>query len=168
MSTAVLSIGSNLGDRLAALLRVVDTLGSAVRSVSPVYQTAPWGPVRQHDFLNAVVIADARGTGWDWLARAHDMETAAGRVRDVRWGPRTLDVDLICVRAEDGEWISDDPELTLPHPRAAQRAFVLAPWYDLEPDAMLTGYGAIEALLAAVGTTEVHRRDDLPLHGKAR
>ena len=98
----VLSIGSNMGDRLARLQSVVDGLGGALRAVSPVYETDAWGGVEQGPFLNAVLIADdPHLDGHGWLRRAHDFERAADRVRDQRWGPRTLDVDL--VTCHDGE-----------------------------------------------------------------
>jgi 2-amino-4-hydroxy-6-hydroxymethyldihydropteridine diphosphokinase len=136
MSEAVLSIGSNLGDRLGHLQAAADMFRPWLRGVSPVYETAPWGPVAQDDYLNAVLlVADDDATPGDWLARAHDAERAAGRVRDVRWGPRTLDVDVIVVDATT----SDDPALTLPHPRAAERAFVLVPWLAADPRAALGG-----------------------------
>ena len=136
MSTAVLSIGSNLGDRLAHLQEAVDAMRPWLRAVSPVYETAPWGPVEQDDYLNAVLLVDdARATPEDWLERARAAEQAAGRSRGVRWGPRTLDVDVVAV----DDIRSDDAELTLPHPRAAERAFVLVPWLAADPDAVLAG-----------------------------
>src|SRR5689334_13702747 len=96
MTSVVLSIGSNLGDRLARLQSVVDGLGDSVRAVSPVYETDPWGGVEQGAFLNAVVIADDPTLdGRGWLRRAQELERAADRVREKRWGPRTLDVDLV-------------------------------------------------------------------------
>ena len=102
MTSVVLSIGSNLGDRLARLQSVVDGLGGALRAVSPVYETEAWGGVEQGPFLNAVLIADdPRRDGHAWLRRAHELERAADRVRGERWGPRTLDVDL--VTCHDGE-----------------------------------------------------------------
>lgn len=136
MSRAVLSIGSNLGDRLAALRSAVDAFRPWLRAVSPVYETPPWGPVPQDDYLNAVVVVlDPAAQPRDWLARAQAAEQAARRTRELRWGPRTLDVDVIVV----DDVISDDAELTLPHPRAAERAFVLVPWLDVEPTAALHG-----------------------------
>lgn len=136
MSTAVLSIGSNLGDRLAHLQGAVDAMRPWLRAVSPVYETAPWGPVEQDDYLNAVLLVDdATATPHDWLERARAAEQAAGRTRGVRWGPRTLDVDVVAV----DDVRSDDAELTLPHPRAAERAFVLVPWLAADPDAVLAG-----------------------------
>jgi 2-amino-4-hydroxy-6-hydroxymethyldihydropteridine diphosphokinase len=163
MSVAVLSIGSNLGDRLAHLRAAVEALGPAVVAVSPVYETAPWGPVAQDDFLNIVVLARDPAAGpRDWLTRAQALEAARGRTRDVRWGPRTLDVDVVDV---DGV-SSDDPELTLPHPRAHSRAFVLVPWRDVDPDAVLAGHGRVVDLAAAAERADpsaVRRRDDLHL-----
>ncbi len=152
MSRVVLSIGSNLGDRLARLQSVLDGLDDTLRAVSPVYETAPWGGVEQGPFLNAVVIADdpARD-GHGWLRRAQEFERAADRVRGRRWGPRSLDVDLIRCSVDDAEVFSRDDGLTLPHPLAHLRAFVLIPWLALEPDAALTvagGQRSAAALLA--------------------
>ncbi len=151
MGNAVLSIGSNLGDRLAALRGAVDAFRAALVMVSPVYETPPWGPVEQGPFLNAVLLvrdpdADAR----EWLHRAHAAEDAAGRTRELRWGPRTLDVDVVDADAE----ISADPELTLPHPRAAERAFVLVPWLAVDPAATLDGRSVAD-LLAYLPADEV-------------
>lgn len=139
----MLSIGSNVGDRAATLRGAVDAFRPWLVAVSPVYETPPWGPVPQDDYYNAVLIADdpAARPG-DWLDRAHDAEQAAGRTRDVRWGPRTLDVDVIDV---DGA-VDPDPALTLPHPRAAERAFVLVPWSAADPAAVLAGRPVRERL----------------------
>ncbi len=152
-----MSIGSNLGDRLQNLRSVVTGLGTSVIAVSSVYETAPWGLVDQPDFLNAVVIAvDDTAGPHDWLARAHEFEATAQRVREVRWGPRTLDVDVIDV---DG-LASNDPVLTLPHPRAAERAFVLAPWSEIDDDPRLA---ELVAALPAGERDSVRRRPDLAL-----
>ena len=142
MTRVVLSIGSNLGDRLARLQSVVDGLGDALLAVSPVYETAPWGRVEQGPFLNAVLIADdpARD-GQGWLRWGQEFEQAAGRIRGERWGPRTLDVDLIACYSADGEVISRENNLTLPHPLAHLRAFVMVPWLAVDPDAQLTVAG---------------------------
>jgi 2-amino-4-hydroxy-6-hydroxymethyldihydropteridine diphosphokinase len=142
MTRVVLSIGSNLGDRLARLQSVVDGLGDAVVAVSPVYETDPWGETEQGPFLNAVLIADdpscdARA----WLGRAQQFERAAGRVRGQHWGPRTLDVDLIACYG-DTEVIAVERDLTLPHPLAHLRAFVMIPWLAVDPAAKLTISGA--------------------------
>jgi 2-amino-4-hydroxy-6-hydroxymethyldihydropteridine diphosphokinase len=167
LTGAVLSIGSNSGDRLAHLQSAVDGLGPALAGVSPVYQTAPWGGVDQADFLNAVLLVAAPDTDeWGWLRRARELEAAAGRVRARRWGPRTLDVDVVTVDAVR----SADPELTLPHPHAHERAFVLVPWLDVQPGAVLPGRGSVRGLVARLDPAEVagvRRRCDLALRAPA-
>jgi 2-amino-4-hydroxy-6-hydroxymethyldihydropteridine diphosphokinase len=151
MSRAVLSIGSNLGDRLGYLRLAVNGLGTAVRAVSGVYETAPWGVTDQPGFLNAtLVVDDADAEPRDWLERARELERAAERVRARRWGPRSLDVDVVAV---DGHH-SDSPEFTLPHPRAHERAFVLVPWAEIEPGAVLPGRGPVADLAAALPESE--------------
>lgn len=163
MSAAVLSIGSNVGDRLEYLRGCVALLGAAVRAVSPVYSTVPWGGVSQDDFLNAVLlVADRNTDALEWLHRGQCCEAAARRTRGLRWGPRTLDVDVIDVQGIR----RDDPRLTLPHPRAHQRAFVLVPWLDVAPRAVLAGRGTVAELVAALPAVQrrgVRRRDDLRL-----
>ncbi len=163
MTRAVLSLGSNLGDRFGHLQAAVDGFAAVLVAVSPVYETAPWGGVPQPEFLNAVLLVDEAGTdAWGWLRRGQALEAAAGRVREVRWGPRTLDVDVVTVDAVT----SDHPDLLLPHPGTAERATVLRPWLDVEPDAVLPGRGPVAALLAALGPGAVdgmRRRDDLVL-----
>lgn len=167
MTRAVLSLGSNVGDRYAHLRSAVAGFGGSVRAASPVYETAPWGGVEQEDFLNAVLVVEDAGTdAWGWLRRGQEFERAAGRVRDVRWGPRTLDVDIVTVDGPDGPVVSDHPELLLPHPGTPERATVLRPWLDVDPDAVLPGHGPVAALLAALGPGAedgMRRRDDLPL-----
>lgn len=140
MSRAVLSIGSNIGDRLACLQSVVDALGEAVIAVSPVYETEPWGGVPQDRFLNAVVLADDPDMDpYGWLRLGQRLEQVNQRVREQRWGPRTLDVDVIsCTQGDGVEVVLDEPALTLPHPRARSRAFVLVPWLAADPDAVLS------------------------------
>lgn len=159
MSRAVLSIGSNLGDRLANLQSAVDAMRTELVAVSPVYETAPEGPVPQDDYLNAVlIVAEPTASPRDWLKRAQATENAAERIRDLRWGPRTLDVDVVSV----DEIVSADPELTLPHPRAAERAFVLVPWLAADPSARL-GERSVAALLADIDASGVRARDELVL-----
>lgn len=151
MTSAVLSVGGNLGDRLAALRSAAAAFRPWLRAVSPVYQTPPWGPVEQDDYYNAVLIADdSAAAPRDWLDRAHACEQAAGRTREVRWGARTLDVDIVAV----DDVVSQDPVLTLPHPRAAERAFVLVPWLAADPTARLGGR-AVAELVAALDPAEV-------------
>ncbi|HET6877975.1 MAG TPA: 2-amino-4-hydroxy-6-hydroxymethyldihydropteridine diphosphokinase [Jatrophihabitans sp.] len=158
MSKAVLSIGANLGDRLAALQAAMERFRPWLRAVSPVYETAPWGPVPQEDYLNAVlVVADETAAPHTWLERAQAAEQAAGRTRELRWGPRTLDVDIVDV---DGV-SSLEPALILPHPRAAERAFVLVPWLAADPAARLGGVPVAE-LVAALPAAE---RDGVRLTG---
>ncbi|MGO1057011.1 2-amino-4-hydroxy-6-hydroxymethyldihydropteridine diphosphokinase [Crossiella sp. CA198] len=160
MSAAVLSLGANLGDRLGHLQFAVNGFGAAVRAVSPVYETAPWGVTDQDDFLNAVLLVEDPATDeWGWLRRGQELENAAGRVRTLRWGPRTLDVDVVTV---DGVR-SDHPDLLLPHPGTPERATVLAPWLDVQPAAILPGHGPVAALLSALSMDGVRRRDDLTL-----
>ncbi|MFG3347370.1 2-amino-4-hydroxy-6-hydroxymethyldihydropteridine diphosphokinase [Streptomyces sp. NPDC048018] len=162
---AVLALGSNLGNRLETLQGAVDALedtpGLRVKAVSPVYETEPWGvdPDSQPSYLNAVLLVKTTLPPASLLERAHAVEEAFLRVRDERWGARTIDVDIITY----AEVVSDDPVLTLPHPRAHQRAFVLAPWHDVDPEAQLPGHGAVAELLAAVGHTGVVPRTDLEL-----
>ena len=150
---AVLSLGSNLGDRLAHLRAAVGALEPY--AVSSVWQTAPVGGVEQEDYLNAVVLCrlDA-AAAW---ARAQAAEAQAGRARTIRWGPRTLDVDVVLA---DG---APPAGLLLPHPRAHERAFVLAPWLEVQPGALLPGRGAVADLLEALGTAGVVRRPELSL-----
>ncbi|WP_412540783.1 2-amino-4-hydroxy-6-hydroxymethyldihydropteridine diphosphokinase [Longispora sp. K20-0274] len=146
---ALLALGSNLGDRLATLSAAVGTLGEAIVAASKVYETPPWGDADQPAYLNMVVMVEGES---DWLAVARGLEEAAGRVRDPerRFGPRTLDVDVIMVW-DPAPVLSADPELTLPHPRAHQRAFVLVPWLELDPWAELPGHGFVADLLRDPG-----------------
>jgi 2-amino-4-hydroxy-6-hydroxymethyldihydropteridine diphosphokinase len=172
VTRAVLSLGSNLGDRLAHLRAAVAGFADVLVAVSPVYETAPWGGVDQDDFLNAVLIVDDADTdAWGWLRRGQDLEQAAGRVRTVRWGPRTLDVDVVAVDGPDGPVRSADPALLLPHPGTPERATVLRPWLDLDPAAVLQGHGTVAELLASLGPDAeagMRRRDDLTLSPAGR
>ncbi|MCU1688178.1 MAG: 2-amino-4-hydroxy-6-hydroxymethyldihydropteridine pyrophosphokinae [Pseudonocardiales bacterium] len=163
----MLSLGSNLGDRAAHLRSALARLGPAIVAVSPVFQTPPWGPVEQDDFLNIIAIAsDDDADADDWLLRAQACEQAAGRVREVRWGPRTLDVDIVTVVDGGRPVRSDDPVLTLPHPRAFERAFVLVPWLALDPGASLPGHGSVADLVGHLDPLErdgVRLREDVQL-----
>lgn len=159
----VLALGSNVGDRLPGLQAGLDLLGAQPGlerlAVSPVYETEPVGGPAQDDYLNAVVTLSTGLPGSVLLQYARAAEHALGRVRQERWGPRTLDVDVIMAGAER----CGAAELTLPHPRAYQRAFVLAPWLDLDPAAVLPGYGPVSGLLARVGRDGIRPRPDLML-----
>jgi 2-amino-4-hydroxy-6-hydroxymethyldihydropteridine diphosphokinase len=161
---AVIAMGSNLGDRLDYLQGGLDGLFDTPRirflAVSPVYETAPVGGPGQPNYLNAVVIAETSMPAQAVLERCLSLEDAFGRVRDERWGPRTLDLDLIVY----GDEVSNSPGLTLPHPRAHERAFVLAPWHDADPQARLPGHGPVADLLAALGTDGIARLEGAVLH----
>lgn len=158
MTRVVLSIGSNLGDRMARLQAAVDGLGATVRALSPVYETDAWGGVEQGPFLNAIVVAeDPDLDGHGWLSKAQALEQANDRVREQKWGPRTLDVDLVSCHDGDTEIFSLDEGLTLPHAMAHLRAFVLIPWLAVDPDATLTVAGEprrVERLLAELDRDE--------------
>jgi 2-amino-4-hydroxy-6-hydroxymethyldihydropteridine diphosphokinase len=130
---AFIGLGSNLGDRRALLRAAVEGLRAAgdVVAVSPVYETEPvGGPTGQGSYLNAVAELSTADTPRRLLERCHALEGAAGRVRAERWGPRTLDADLLYVEGCE----VDEPDLTVPHPRLWERRFVLAPLADLAPD----------------------------------
>ena len=188
----VLALGSNLGDRLATLQGGVDALlgppgrgssvqgssgpgssgpsstGLALVALSPVYETVPVGGPPQPEYLNAVLIAETTLPATALLRRGQAVEAAFGRVREEVWGPRTLDVDVIVY----GDVVSDDPELTLPHPRAWERAFVLAPWLDADPEAEIPGRGRVAGLLEAAvtrngGQPGVRRLADVQLRPSA-
>jgi 2-amino-4-hydroxy-6-hydroxymethyldihydropteridine diphosphokinase len=162
---AVLSLGSNLGERMdnlqGAVRALADTPEVWVTGVSPVYETEPVDAPDGSDlFLNAVVLADTTLAASRLLDRALAIEDAFSRERsEVRNAPRTLDVDLIVV----GDRRSDDDHLRLPHPRAAERAFVLRPWLDVDPNAEVPDRGKVSDLLSAVGEGGIARRDDLVL-----
>jgi 2-amino-4-hydroxy-6-hydroxymethyldihydropteridine diphosphokinase len=156
----VISLGSNLGNRLETLQGAVDALedtpGVRVKAVSPVYETEPWGvePGSQPNYFNAVVLATTTLPPTSMLERAHAIEEAFRRERTERWGARTLDMDIVSYQGV----VSDDPLLTLPHPHAHERAFVLVPWHDVDACAELPGHGPVARLLSVVGreTVEAH------------
>ncbi len=158
---AVLAAGSNIGDRAATLERGLRLLAVhpqvTVVAISPVYETDPVGGPVQDDFLNLVALIDTDVAARSLLGLLQVIEAACGRERVQRWGPRTLDLDLITYDA----LVSADPGLMLPHPRAHERAFVLQPWADLEPGAELPGHGSISALLAGLRMHGVRQRPDL-------
>jgi 2-amino-4-hydroxy-6-hydroxymethyldihydropteridine diphosphokinase len=161
----VLAIGSNLGDRLGSLQGAVNSLADTpevwLTAVSPVYETEPVdAPEDSKTFLNAVILIDTTLSARTLLDRALAIEDAFGRERTgIRGEPRTLDVDLIVV----GDRRANDEDLVLPHPQAHERAFVLAPWYDVEPDAEIPAHGPIAKLLEQVGDQGIKKREDLSL-----
>jgi 2-amino-4-hydroxy-6-hydroxymethyldihydropteridine diphosphokinase len=164
---AVLSLGSNLGERLTSLQGAVHALADTpdvwVTHVSPVYETEPVDcPPGSDNFLNAVVLLDTTLAASRLLDRAHAIEDAFGRERDEVQevnAPRTLDVDVIVV----GDRRADDDSLRLPHPRAHERAFVLQPWYDVEPDAVLPDHGPVVELLEQTDRSGLKLREDATL-----
>ena len=159
----VLALGSNLGDRAAILSEAVRDLaalpGAALMAVSPVYESAAVKPGGVDEsaprYLNAVLTIDYAGDPHGLLDAVNAIEAEHGRVRAERWGDRTLDIDLIVF----GDLSVEDDRLTLPHPRAAERDFVLAPWLDVDSAAVIPGRGLVRDLLAATGNT-VHRAAD--------
>jgi len=157
---AILALGSNLGERndtlSAAVADLVDPPEVRLLGVSPVVQTkAVGGPEGQPDFLNMVMAVETTLTPLELLKHCHDVEQKHHRVREVRWGPRTLDVDIIVF----GDLVSEDPILTIPHPRAAERAFVLYPWSLLEPHARLNGKSVAELAAVAADMPDIRRFD---------
>ena len=153
---AVLALGANLGDAQGTLRRAVAELGTLtgvdVVEVGPLARTAAVGGPEQPDFLNTVVIVRTTLSPRELLLGCQSVEAGNGRVRDVRWGPRTLDIDIVVY----GDVIGSAPDLELPHPRANERAFVLAPWAHLSPDAHLPGLGGgpVAALAATAHDRE--------------
>lgn len=161
---AVLSLGSNLGERRTNLQGAVEALADTpeVRlvTVSSVYETSPVdAPAGSPKFLNAVLLLDTTLSVATLLERAQAVEAAFGRERGEANAPRTLDVDLIVV----GERLSDTDDLQLPHPRAHERAFVLVPWLEIDAHAHVPGRGKVADLLADLDATGVQRRDDIQL-----
>lgn len=146
MKKAVIALGANLGDAKAALQGAVDALattsGIAVQAASPVFETDPVGGPEQPVYVNAIVLIETSLTPQALLARAHEIESNWDRTREVRWGPRTLDIDII-----DFEGFESVHEpLIVPHPRAQERGFVLVPWLAVDESAQLNGKAVVELL----------------------
>ena len=160
---ATIGLGSNMGDRFSYLQQALDSLntvtGVQVHSVSPVYETDPVGGPEQENYLNAVAVLKTVLTPHQLLAETQQIEQEANRQRNERWGPRTLDLDLL---AMDSEVVSTE-DLDLPHPGAHERGFVLLPWSMLDPDYLLPGYGSVADLLTRVDVSGVRLRTDLQL-----
>jgi 2-amino-4-hydroxy-6-hydroxymethyldihydropteridine diphosphokinase len=159
MARAYLGLGSNLGDKRAmlheALRRLDETDGVRVAARSGFYRTPPWGKMDQDWFLNAAAAVETDLPPHDLLAVCLDVERAIGRVRDEKWGPRLIDIDLLTY---DGRELADET-LTLPHPHLTQRAFVLVPLAEIAPDLMIGGSSVTEAL-ARVDSSGIERMDD--------
>jgi 2-amino-4-hydroxy-6-hydroxymethyldihydropteridine diphosphokinase len=142
---AVISIGANIGNPEEQMQLAIAMLREAtdVVALSSIYKTEPVGGPEQPDYLNAICIAESDLPAADLLALLHGIEKTLGRERIERWGPRTIDLDLI----QYGAILSSAEELELPHPRAHERKFVLEPWFEIEPDAILLTHGKISELL---------------------
>ena len=157
MTLAYVALGSNLGDPQQQLLDAVQALattpGLRLLQRSALYRTPPWGMLQQPPFVNAAVQLDSALSPHALLDALLAIEQRAGRVRGARNGPRTLDLDLLHV---DGVQL-DDARLSLPHPRMAQRAFVLLPLHDIAPALQLPGYGRVDQLLAVLDTAGCER-----------
>jgi 2-amino-4-hydroxy-6-hydroxymethyldihydropteridine diphosphokinase len=143
---AVIALGANIGNPKENLDLAVSLLREATDlvSVSKYYATAPVGGPEQPDYLNAVCIVESELPAVDLLSLLHGIEKTLGRERIEHWGPRTIDLDLI----QYGSLLSNSQELALPHPRAHERRFVLEPWHEIEPEAILLTHGKISQLLA--------------------
>lgn len=143
---AVIALGANIGDPREQMEIAISLLRESleIKSVSSIYTTAPVGGIDQPDFLNAVCIAESELPAADLLALLHGIEKTLGRTREIHWGPRTIDLDLI----QYGGILSYAEELTLPHPRAHERRFVLEPWNEIDPEAILLTHGKVSELLA--------------------
>jgi 2-amino-4-hydroxy-6-hydroxymethyldihydropteridine diphosphokinase len=142
---AVISLGANIGNPEEQITLAIAMLREAteVLAVSSIYETAPVGGPDQPNYLNAICIAESDLPASDLLSVLHGIEKTLGRERLERWGPRTLDLDLI----QYGSILSSAQELELPHPRAHERKFVLEPWLEIEPDAILLTHGKVSELL---------------------
>lgn len=144
---AVISLGSNIGDRVANLNGAIDKIKKFIKvdKVSTFHDTDPVGGPEQQNFLNAVLIGDTNLDPHELLIRCLEVENEFGRTREIHWGPRTLDIDLISV----GETVIKSETLTLPHPLAHERKFVLEPWLEVDPAGELIGKGRVADLLQA-------------------
>ena len=160
---ATISLGSNLGDRLQYLQNALDLLnrltGTQVHSVSPVFETDPVGGPEQGQYLNAVAVVKTVLSPEQFLAATQQIELEQNRERNERWGPRTLDIDLLAMDTE----VRSTPKLELPHPRAHERAFVLLPWSLLDPDFVIPGKSSVAQLLEGIEVTGIQVRNDLAL-----
>lgn len=148
----VLALGSNLGDRESNLDQAISELEKFIEitHLSTLHETAPVGGPKQGDYLNAVLIGETQLDPHELLALTSKIETKLGRVREVRNGPRTVDIDLIVF----GELQIKTPDLELPHPRAHEREFVLAPWLEIDPDAQIPGRSSVAKILAELAVSE--------------
>jgi 2-amino-4-hydroxy-6-hydroxymethyldihydropteridine diphosphokinase len=148
----VIALGSNIGDSAALLDEAVEKLNEiiTVTHLSTYIETEPVGGPEQPNYLNAVLIGETELDSLELLRLMLKIEAELGRTREVRWGPRTIDLDLIVA----GDEVIDTPELQLPHPRAHERAFVLEPWLEIDPAAAIPGKGLVSRLLLGIHEAE--------------
>jgi 2-amino-4-hydroxy-6-hydroxymethyldihydropteridine diphosphokinase len=156
MIRAYVALGSNLGNPVQTIEDAMDAMaalrGSLLKAMSSLYRTAPVGLKHQPDFINAAVTLDTRLSPRELLAELFALEARFGRERSVKNAPRTLDLDLLL----HGDTVQDDPELTLPHPRMHERAFVLMPLAEIAPNLVIPGRGAVADLLAHCSDQRIH------------
>lgn len=158
---AVLSLGSNMANSRQLLRKVAEDFADEVEAASHIYRTPPWRVTDQPDFFNAILIVRVDCTPEELLRRGHKLEDEAQRVRVRHWGPRTLDVDIVDCYEDDGTPIVVNTEdLIVPHQYAAQRAFVLVPWQEVDPEAKLNGV-PITTHLAALDAKEIEDIKDI-------
>ncbi len=172
MRDVALALGSNLGDSARILQGALTDLeaveGLHINAVSRVFETDPVGGPEQGAYLNAVALGSTSLGDRELLAATQAVEQSWHRTRDVRWGPRTLDIDILAIGSE----AVDSEDLVIPHPRAHERGFVLVPWLDVDPDAVIPGRGAVRELAATVDVSGVRlasvRLDPAPVDGGKR
>ncbi len=158
MAEAALGVGSNVGDkrgRIAAAIARLEAGGAHVVRRSSDYRTPPWGPVEQDWFVNACVLVDTALAPEALLALCQRIERELGRTREIRWGPRSIDIDILTY----ADVVRDEPALTLPHPLVLERAFVLAPLAEIAPDLLIPDRGSIRALLPGVAHQQLEPID---------
>lgn len=161
MATAFIGLGSNLGDRISNIQKAIEQLnrreGIAVTKISSIYETAPIGLTEQPDFLNAVAEVETSLKALDLLHVALDVENDMGRIRNLRWGPRVIDIDLLIY----DDLQTAEPELTLPHPRMRERAFVLIPLSEIAPDLRFPDGEVLADALKRLDDQHVRRRTEI-------
>ena len=164
VNQVVLSLGSNLGDRAAnlqhALAALIESDVLIDVAVSSVYETEPVGGPDQGPYLNAVVLGVTQLEPEDLLTAVHRIEDELGRVREVHWGPRTVDIDILAY----GREVWNTEQLVIPHPRAHERAFVLIPWSELDAQFVIAGHGTVQECLASSSSDGVELYSGVQLH----
>jgi 2-amino-4-hydroxy-6-hydroxymethyldihydropteridine diphosphokinase len=164
VNQVVLSLGSNLGDRVANLQHALDSLIESDvltdATFSSIYETEPVGGPEQDPYLNAVVRGVTPLEPEHLLTAVHRIENQLGRVREVHWGPRTVDIDILAYN----NLALETPDLVIPHPRAHERAFVLIPWNELDAQFVIAGHGTVQECLADVSRDGVELYSGVQLY----